>query len=373
MKKSLLFAGLSAIALTACVNDETFSIEQQEQQQAMRFDAPALAQTRANVMGEISGVKYPEAENFVVFCKTYKDEFKGWTQSTEIEDYFDPNGEVAKSGYNASYWATDIVHYWPEVEYNLAFAAYSPADLALTPAPAVSHTEKGLQITDFKTQASADNQYDLMYTQRNYDLNKAVYANSAVPLTFRHALSSIVFSTQKSSSDVNYEITKIEIDGKFCQQADFDQNITESYDGSAYSENEDPTWKNLEYTGESVKYTPTLAGTVDVPAASPLLFTSGTSALLLIPQEVPEEATVTVYYTKTTNPGTASEKSLSTSAKIKLRDFCHNSGGVNTYVTKWEKGKRYIYRIAFGANTRIYFDPTVTDWVTEPTLVYTIQ
>lgn len=373
MKKSLLFAGLSAIALTACVNDETFSIEQQEQQQAMRFDAPALAQTRANVNGEISGVKYPEAENFVVFCKAYKEEFKGWTQSTEIEDYFDPNGEIAKSGYNASYWATDIVHYWPEVEYNLAFAAYSPADLALTPAPAVSHTEKGLQITDFKTQASADNQYDLMYTQRNYDLNKAVYANSAVPLTFRHALSSIVFSTQKSSSDVNYEITKIEIDGKFCQQADFDQNITESYDGSAYSENEDPTWKNLEYTGESVKYAPTLAGTVDVPAASPLQFTSGTSALLLIPQEVPEEATVTVYYTKTTNPGQASEKSLSTSAKIKLRDFCHNSGGVNTYVTKWEKGKRYIYRIAFGANTRIYFDPTVTDWVTEPTLVYTIQ
>ncbi|MBR4065464.1 MAG: fimbrillin family protein [Bacteroidaceae bacterium] len=371
MKKMLFFAAVSAIALTGCVNED-FDNETPEQK-VMKFDTPALAQTRANVNGEISGVKYPEAENFVVFCKAYKNDFKGWTQSTEIEDYFAPNGEIAKSGYNASYWATDIVHYWPEIEYSLAFAAYSPADLALTPAPAVSHTEKGLQITDFKTQASADAQYDLMYTPRNYDLNKAEYANSAVPLTFRHALSSIVFSTQKSSTDVKYEITKIEIDGKFCQQADFDQNITESYAGGVYSETENPTWKNLEYTGENVNYVPTLAGTVDVPAESPLQFTSGTSALLLIPQEVPEEATVTVYYTKTTNPGQAGEKSLSTSAKIKLRDFCHNSGGVNTYVTKWERGKRYIYRIAFGANTRIYFEPTVTDWVSEPTLVYTIQ
>ncbi|MBR6691520.1 MAG: fimbrillin family protein [Bacteroidaceae bacterium] len=373
MKKMLFFAAMSAIALTSCVNEDDFSGENQQLSQELKFDAPVMKQTRANVNGEISGVKYPEAENFVVFCKSYKNGFKGWTSSDEISNYFNANGEIAKSGYNASYWATDIVHYWPETEYNLAFAAYSPADMALTPAPAVSHTENGLQITDFKTQAKADDQYDLMYTQRNYDLNKAVYANSAVPLAFRHALSSIVFSTQKSSSDVKYEITKIQIDGKFCQQADFDQNITETYAGGAYSENENPTWKNLEYTGESVNYVPTLAGTVDVPVEAPLQFTSGTSALLLIPQEVPEEATITVYYTKTTNPGQAGEKSLSTSATIKLREFFHTNSGVKTYVTEWERGKRYIYRIAFGANTRIYFEPSVTDWVTEPTLVYTIQ
>ncbi|MBO5865249.1 MAG: fimbrillin family protein [Bacteroidaceae bacterium] len=373
MKKILFLAAVSAIAMTSCVNEESDLANPQKQ--VLKFDAPVLSQTRANVNGEISGIKYPETEHFKVYCKAYKGGFKGWNASDNVSDYFDANGEVAKSGLAVGagkYWATDIVHYWPEVDYNLAFAAYSPAEFSSAPSAVVSHTEKGLQIKNFVTAANSDEQFDLMYTLRKYDLNKVAYANAAVPLAFQHALSSIVFSSQKSSSDVNYKITKIEVKGLFCEQADFNQNVTESYTAGVYSETEAPVWENKVAASGVVTYTPGFTE-FSVPVEAPAQFTSGESALLLIPQDVPAEATVTVYYTKITNPGLPSEKTLETSATIKLKDFCYNNDGTNHYVNTWERGKRYVYRIAFGQNTRIYFEPSITDWVQEPTLVYTIQ
>ena len=42
-------------------------------------------------------------------------------------------------------------------------------------------------------------------------------------------------------------------------------------------------------------------------------------------------------------------------------------------INVWERGKRYVYRIAFGENQRIYFEPSLTDWVQQPTLIYTIK
>ena len=372
MKKMLFWAALSCVALASCESEDLTVVNQP---QVMRFDAPAM-KTRANVLGEISGVKYPEAEDFKVYCKAYKDSFVGWTNSEEVTNYFAAEGEVAKNGHSVGatkYWATDVVHYWPEVEYSLAFAAYSPAVFGPAAASAtVSHTAAGLQINDFQTEANSNQQYDLMYSNRQYDLNKASNANQAVPLVFNHALSSIVFSSQKSSSDVNYVITDLEVNGLFCQKADFNQNITESVVGSTYTETEDALWENKVVAGSNVTYEPDFSE-FSVPVDAPAQFTSGPSALLLIPQEVPAEATVTVYYKKITNPGSLSEKELSTSATIKLRDFTYLEGGITKQITEWEMGNRYIYRIAFGENTRIYFEPSVNDWVTHPTLIYTIK
>ena len=375
MKKMLFGAAMLCVALTGCENEDFTAATQS---QVLRFDAPAMVKTtRANVMGEISGVKYPEAENFTVFCKSYTGKFNGWTASDDAEDYFAVEGEVASSGFTVgtgNYWATAVTHYWPEIEYSLAFAAYSPAELGAAAATAtISHTAQGLQIENFKTEADADEQYDLMYSDRKYDLNKT-NANSAVPLVFNHALSSIVFSSQKASTDVDYEITKIEVKGKFSQEGDFNQGITEvaASGSSVYSETAVPTWSNLVSATTDVTYAPNFS-TFSVPAGSPAPFTSGNSAMLLIPQSVPEDATVTVYYTKITNPGTAAEKEMETVAEIKLRDFEYVESGASHKITNWEMGKRYVYRIAFGQNTRIYFEPSVVDWVQMPTLVYTIQ
>ena len=98
---------------------------------------------------------------------------------------------------------------------------------------------------------------------------------------------------------------------------------------------------------------------------TPTIFTSGESAILPIPQSVPDDAAVTVSYQKTAS-GTMTEHTT----KILLSEF-KQPGDVK--ITEWGRGKRYVYRIAFGQNDKIYFDPSVNNWDTQPTLIYTIK
>ena len=83
MKKMLFFAAMSAIALTSCVNEENFE-GPKPQAQVMRFDAPVMKKTRANVKGEINGVHYDKREDFMLFSKIYKGAFNGWSTITGI-------------------------------------------------------------------------------------------------------------------------------------------------------------------------------------------------------------------------------------------------------------------------------------------------
>jgi hypothetical protein len=82
---------------------------------------------------------------------------------------------------------------------------------------------------------------------------------------------------------------------------------------------------------------------------------------------------VHVTYDKTT---IANNSVTTHTAEIKLLDFkkaAADASAVAEGITKWERGKRYVYRIAFGKNQRIYFEPSITDWDQQPTLIYTIN
>ena len=366
MKKFMLLATAVGMTLTSCVNEVETPVE--SGRQVIAFDAPAMKSTRANVMGEITGVKYPQGETFQVFCKIYEGNYAGWDASTEIKDYFKAAGDEAKHE-GGTYWSTHTVYYWPDAGYNLAFAAYSPAVLGdASSATTITRNDAGFQINDFVSEPISDDQYDLMYSHTVYDRNKSNNAASAVSLKFEHALSSIVFSSQKSDANVVYNITDLKVTGTFYTQGDFNQGITPATSEGAYTEKENPTWK-LDATS-SVTYEPTFTA-FNVPDASPEIFTQGTSAILAIPQDVPTDAKVHVTYSKTTN-GTTTDHT----AEIFLKDFkkaTTEGVAVAEGIDEWERGKRYVYRIAFGENQRIYFEPSVTDWVQQPTLIYTIK
>lgn len=358
MKKMLFFAAMSAIALTSCVNEENFE-GPKPQAQVMRFDAPVMKQTRANVMGEIQGHLYDKAEDFKVFCKIYEGPFAGWESAT---DYFKTEGDVAKNeGGESSYWATESEYYWPEAQHNLAFAAYSPAVLTTAPT-SIEHNEYGLQIKGFQTEANANDQYDLMYSDRVIDRNRTNNGSGAVPLIFRHALSSIVFSSEKEDDKAQYTIKTATLTGDFVQTADFNQNIAAIDDlkGTAL-------WENPA-VATAATYTPNFTE-FDV-TTTPTKFTEGKSALLLIPQAVPADAAVTITYTKKVTKGDGTINTTNNTATIKLTDF-RQAGGEK--ITTWEMGKRYIYRIAFGQNKKIYFEPKTEDWIEVPTLIYEIE
>ena len=363
MKKFMLFAAMACVALTSCVNEDDMAVVNESA--AIKFDSPVLKNTRVNVNGEIETNLYPTAETFNVFCKIYEGDYAGWTTSTNVNNYFGANGDVAahnaNTGTSSNYWATATTYYWPDAGYNLAFAAYSPAVFATAPT-SIARTDAGLQIEGFQTETASDAHYDVMYTSTVYDRNKTNNASQAVSLVFKHALSSIVFSSQKANSDVVYEITDIKVTGEFYTKGDFNQGVTGSVVGSVYAETEAPAWTLKEKS--NVNYDPTF-NAFNVPQATPEIFTAGSAAILPIPQDVPADATVHVTYNKTAS-GTTTDHVVS----IKLSDFRTAEGNA---INAWEIGKRYVYRIAFGQNNQIYFEPTVEPWVTQSTLIYTIN
>ena len=352
MKKFMLFAAMASVVLTSCVNED-MEVMESASKKAISFDMPVMKPTRA--AGEIDGTIYPTGETFKVFCKSYTGAYTDWTAGA---DYFNAAGEDV--AYNGSKWSTATVHYWPELDNKLAFAAYSPA--AASAHGTFAQTQTGLTITGFSTQDDVVNQYDLMYTPRVIDLDKNS-AGTDVPLAFKHALTSVVFNATKTDSDATYAIKSLTLNGKITTTGNFNQNIDnpDELDGDA-------TWTPAAATAKT--YSILSSKTIDVAQAGTNLTGVGstagaTTALLLIPQSVVDaNPTVTITYTKTTGGNT-----LDATATINLIDFLDGSSNkVNT----WVMGNRYIYNIIFGANKPIYFAPSVTDW-TDVTLDYIIQ
>lgn len=350
MKKFMLFAAMASVVLTSCVNED-MEVMESASKKAISFDMPVMKPTRA--AGEIDGTTYPTGETFKVFCKSYTGDYAGWAGT----DYFASVGEDV--AFNGSEWSTATVHYWPELGNKLAFAAYSPA--AASADGTFAQTNTGLTITGFSTQDDVANQYDLMYTPRVIDLDKNS-AGADVPLAFKHALTSVVFKATKTDADATYTIKSLTVNGKVSTTGDFNQNIPTSaaLDGTA-------TWAPEAAT--DMTYSILSGKAIDVAQAGTALTgvgsTDGAStALLLIPQGVDANTTVTITYTKTTGGN-----SLDATATINLVDFLD---GTSAPVTAWAMGHRYIYNIIFGANKPIYFNPSVTDW-TDVTLDYTIE
>lgn len=351
MKKFMLFAAMASVVLTSCVNEDKEAMESASKK-AISFDMPVMKPTRAQ-LGEIIGVDYPEGESFKVFCKSYTGAYAGWESAA---NYFNANGEtVSKSG---TQWTTTTPHYWPELGNDLVFAAYSPADAVGT----YTQTNAGLQIDNFTT-AAANSQYDLMYTARVAGRNKGNNGDDAVDMVFKHALTSVVFSAVAADDKATYNIKSLTVDGEFVTTADFNQNIATAaeFDGT-------PVWTPDPAATTSYGI---LSGAAVAVANSGVMLTgngstAGTkSALLLIPQGVDPDATVTIVYDKTTGDGT-----LESTATVKLSDF---KVGGSTSITEWVMGNRYVYNIKFGANKPIHFSPSIKeDWATT-TLEYTIQ
>lgn len=352
MKKFMLFAAMASVVLTSCVNED-MEVMESASKKAISFDMPVMKPTRA--AGEIDGTTYPTDETFKVFCKSYTGTYADWTA---YNDYFDAAGEDV--AYNGSKWSTATVHYWPELGNKLAFAAYSPA--AASAHGTFAQTQTGLTITGFSTRDNVADQYDLMYTPRVIDLDKNS-AGTDVPLAFNHALTSVVFKATKTDADATYTIKSLSVNGEVSTTGNFNQNIPNAAatDGTA-------SWTNLAAATDKT-YSILADKTIDVAQGGTNLTgvgsTAGAStALLLIPQGVDADATVTITYTKTIGGN-----SLDATATIKLVDFLD---GTAAPVTTWAMGHRYIYNITFGANKPIYFNPTVTDW-TNVALDYTIE
>lgn len=337
MKKYLFMAAVVSMALTGCVNEESENLTQQ-QTRKISFDTPVMGtQTRA---GEIQGEDYPETEHFVVYAKQYAGNFTNWSNGT---DFWDGGLATSKDG---DTWETEDDYYWPPTGYTLTFAAYSPSSVTNA-----TYGNDGLTVTGFDVTGKVD----LMYSGRITNQTSAVSA-SGVPVVFKHALSSVVFSAIDADANASYKITALSVSGSFIKSGTFKENLADNG-----TEPNNQGWSELS-TAVTMTHEPSLGTGITVAAeADPLVetpITQNETAWLMIPQDVDANATVTISYTVTPTKGAPYDV---TNKTIKLSDFkTEESASIIT----WAMANRYKYIIKFGGEGRvkIVFAPSVAGW-----------
>lgn len=397
MKVRHLLAALAGVALVGCVTDKEYTPNPEDQKVKIAFDSPVMYDsnnaTRAKYHGEIGShtygsttYTYPQEEDFIIFGVEHAGDFAGWDNATKAGfdgDAISRDGSM--DGWVPTYEEGGVTkyYYWPSGK--MSFAACSPADMEQEgtdwEATNVSYDSDGLEIKDFTIPSDPANHFDLMFSKRAINQTKANMLQSAstysgIPIVFQHALSSIHFSLMNSSDEAvvltGITISGIHNKGTFNENIDEDANDDNTIDYAGYVINDgtnngnvDPEWTVT--TSSTATYdafkTATSQG-VTFPAsaqyitnllADTSLGNSGTNhVLLVLPQNIPSEAKLTVNYTVN---GSASTKEVLLSSAVDT-----NNNSINT----WKMGTKYTYRLVYtqesAAQDRIYFSPSSDGW-----------
>ena len=355
--KKMFFATLACAALASCVS-ESGNIPEAHKGQRLSFGAPVLSTQTRNYIGEIaSGAAYPENERFVVYAVEHEGNFAGWEGANIVKDtqgngYFPATGEIVTRG-DDGHWYTSNPYYLPSVPGNkLSFAAVSPARVAfdgVTPNGKVSYDASGLNIVDWVM--PNENPYDLMYSARTLDVTTA-----EVGINFKHALSSIRF--QFAKPDVTEGGPFKVLVKKLAIKADAIKNKGTFRNNIAVGNKEgSPEW-TLNNEVQSVTGGEYVLFNNDYQVGNALAEIPNVSSFMPIPQNVISDMKVVVVYQITQEEG--GEADAVVTAEIPFTSFVYDTDKKTEY---WAMGTRYVYNISFGAMTKIYFHPTVTDWV----------
>lgn len=339
MKKLFFIAAIAGVALVSCTKNEVAPIAQQDE---ITFLSPVVG-PQTKVFGEI-GAEYDTDETFDVWCVYNEGDIDEWGGTAYFSNI--------TAAYDATLggWALSPKYYWPATG-QLSFVALSPS---LT--NAITYDEaNGFQITEKWSQgANQDAIVDLMYSEPTFDCQKTSYVNAdndndndddsgaykynGVDITFKHALSYIVFkvmTTADYSATTKFRLNTITLSGVYTTGT-FNQKAADPW-----------TEDTSGATGEYVAFTndPGLdfaKSVVEAPAAA-------TKEIILLPQTlVADQQKITINYQISTDNGTTWINQVQ---KVDIK---------NT-VEAWEMGKKYTYTLSIGMQ-EILLDPAVTDW-----------
>lgn len=342
MKKFFLLAAMAGVALTGCVKTES-EVAVKSDSNRIVFDSPVVSSvTRAL----IDGTEYPDNVPFSVYAQ-YKNDDTG-------EDLLYMNNVTTKyvtstPGTNQESWIPDGNYYWPK-QGTLSFAAYSPtaAQDAFT---SVAWTDAaGFTFTGFNavTNNDATKLYDLMYSDYVADQTQANEQDYTtyygIQLTFRHALSALVFKAKTEEdygADAVIKITNIEV---LKPVGSGDLSVTNST-GSRAIWTPGTDVASMAVTG----VTATQLTNTDVPQGN---------VMLMVPQAFDEDVKVKITYTMQMATSAAP---VTHTYEVALNTLNESDGASSTTHDGWDASRRYTYNIIIGLD-RIYFAPTVTDW-----------
>lgn len=411
MRTKLFLAALAGVALASCVTDKEYVETNPTEGVKIVFDSPVLynnTQTRANVFGEVGThqygpvtYSYPKEELFKIFGIQYTGSFAGWAaEGVETAEF---NDTAIAYDNNVDGWApkkyvdskADYYH-WP-IGKNMAFAAYSPANLNVSEDGYTSDVNKdvvptyganGLTIEDFTVIPNAAYQYDLLFSQRAVDMDANDMTHGAsyysgIPIQFQHALTSIRFSLQ-NTSNAEVIIKGIKLYG-VKSTGDFNENITEGTNPSAYNRGEggnvNPQWTghdnvitkdnayNVFYIDGGVDAAGGVVAPYEAQYLSVLLEDNANTGtfhqLLLLPQAITADAKVEITYTIN---GSKNVKEVKLADALKVNpDPSKADETLNETLAEWKMGTRYTYRLWYSEESaskdRIYFSPSTDNWL----------
>ena len=401
MKKSLVLMAMAGVALAGCVNDVADVAQNQEQKKTLiSFDNPVLYSnvnnSRAMHHGEINQTtegsatySYPINEDFIIFAVQHDTDFAGWANSTAAGF----NGKTISRIPTLDGWAPTYIdgedktqyYYWPSGK--MSFAACSPADMEQEVAnweqTNIKYDETGLTLTDFVVPTDPSKHIDLLFAQRIINKTKAdmlqgANTYSGVPIRFQHALSSIHFSLSNTSGETvilkQISVNGIMNKGTFKENIDEDINddgtidyVNYVVDSETVEGNVNPTWtpvatSQANYIAFSTTGTQGVTFPISPQYITNLLKESGTTnsgnnnVLLVLPQQIPDDATLSVYYT--VNGSNASKT-------VHLKSATYD--GTTQLIDSWSMGTRYTYRLVYtdesASQDRIYFSPSSDAWL----------
>lgn len=355
MKKLFLVAALASVALVSCVkNDPAPSVTQQD---AITFAAPVVG-LNTKAAAEVWN-NYPTGNDFAVWAHYF--EGRTYTAFTNGKLYMDDVTVAHKDGT----WAPGTEYYWPK-NGSLTFSAYAPS------AVEAGIGATGITFSNYSVDTDATNQVDLLFSERAYnkvavdddvtgnaetgsttDVTDDVY--KGVHISFKHALSSILFTARLKEAYTGTTITlkKIELTG-VNSTGSFNQGLTDANNAVTVADADlwsgEGTPKTYTVTGDKVLTVDDMYYTCNGTTTAPAVANGGRATdFILLPQAISDDAKIVVTYTMRSPTGVELTQVLD--APLKTAN-----------VTEWKWGYRYIYNIIVGLD-KIYFEPYVAPWI----------
>lgn len=359
MKRIVLPAAISLAVLASCTKNEP--APSVTEQQEITFASPVMSPA-TKAATEIAD-NFPTNKDFAVFAHYYE---SGYTNFSGGKQYMN-NVQVTYGATPGTYgsWGSDPAYYWPK-RGSLTFAAYAPYM-----STGATYDASGIHFSDYKIADSAENQVDLLFSERAYDQTSADQIDKnpyyyGVQINFQHALSSIKFKvamdSNLASSTLEYEfvVTGIKV-LKAYSQGDFNQKLTDGKDEKT-PEAASGDWTDYKSVVEEyVAYSDATGISLTDAVAKETVSGTNATNLILLPQpmkhgsatDASDEIEVQVTY-KMRHKEMVDGEYINTVSKVSLNS--------SASVKEWLRGKRYVYTLTLGLD-EIRFAPKVEPWV----------
>lgn len=343
MRTKYLVAALSAVALTACTNDEVMEVNRGR---GITFQVATEASTRATATttGTI-------------------DEFTVWGFTTE-------NGEnktlmdalaVTKTGETWGYTGTI---YWPANPVDFYSVSPTPESGKVS-GGTVSIANDAQTISNFTANTDQSKQVDLLYAV-NKGEKKADHTASAVSINFRHALSQIVFKAKNTNDNLKVTIRGVKV-GNIKKTGDFtypssSTTTHNALENGTITASTQGTWANVatEETFAAGITQQTLDGVVS--EAVDLTTKTGAAysgALFMIPQALTAWDPETTGALSPTNKGVyflvdcqmqsgEDDVTVWPTAEMDTDKDGYAEVAIPASNLTWDQGKKYVYTFVFG-------------------------